>query len=114
MRISHAVAELWSLRNKCNQAIQRRGRPVCLPRSGGSTKPGQTRRSAPTLVALFIQRPSIRYYLAIFGGKTMKVRRRNATRRRRGETAPAPPPILPPPDLTTEIEQSVEARDRLE
>jgi len=44
----------------------------------------------------------------------MKVRRRNATRRRRGETAPAPPPILPPPDLTTEIEQSVEARDRLE
>src|SRR5262249_1756693 len=40
---------LWSLRNRCNQ---RRGRPECLPSSGGSTRPGQTRRSAPTLVGV--------------------------------------------------------------
>jgi hypothetical protein len=44
----------------------------------------------------------------------MKIRRRKATRRHRGAAAPSPPPILPPPDLATEIEQSVEARDRLE
>src|SRR5262245_39109380 len=42
----------------------------------------------------------------------MKVRHRKATRKRRDTTKPAPPPI--PPDLTTEIEQSVEARDKLE
>src|SRR5215470_5831776 len=47
-------------------------------------------------------------------GKTMKVRRRRVTRRYRGAASPSPPPILPPPDLATEIEQSVEARDRLE
>lgn len=44
----------------------------------------------------------------------MKVRRRRTNRRGRGATTPAPPPITPPPDLTTEIEQSVEARDKLE
>ena len=44
----------------------------------------------------------------------MKVRRRKATRRHRGAASPSPPPILPPPDLATEIEQAVEARDRLE
>jgi hypothetical protein len=44
----------------------------------------------------------------------MKVRRRKATRRSKRATAPVPPPIPPPPDLTTEIEQSVEARDKLE
>ena len=44
----------------------------------------------------------------------MKVRRHKATRRRRGATAPAPPTTPPPADLTTEIEQSVEARDKLE
>src|SRR5215470_5242206 len=43
-------------------------------------------------------------------GKTMKVRRRKTTHRSKRATAPAPPP----PDLTTEIEQSVEARDKLE
>src|SRR5262245_8085515 len=43
-------------------------------------------------------------------GKTMKVRRRKKTHRSKRATAPAPPP----PDLTTEIEQSVEARDKLE
>src|SRR5262245_46627073 len=30
-------------------AGQRRGRPVCLPRSSGFTGPGQTHRSAPTI-----------------------------------------------------------------
>jgi len=44
----------------------------------------------------------------------MKVRRHKARRRSRGATAPARPPTPPPPDLTTEIEQSVEARDKLE
>jgi len=44
----------------------------------------------------------------------MRVRRRRTTRRGRGATPPTLPPILPPPDLTTEIEQSVEARDKLE
>ena len=44
----------------------------------------------------------------------MKFRRRKVTRRHRGATSPSPPPILPPPDLATEIEQAVEARDRLE
>jgi hypothetical protein len=44
----------------------------------------------------------------------MKVRRRKATRRHRGAAAPSPPTLLPPPDLATEIEQAVEARDRLE
>jgi len=44
----------------------------------------------------------------------MKFRRRKGTRRHRGAAPPSPPPILPPPDLATEIEQSVEARDRLE
>ncbi|HEU0178989.1 MAG TPA: hypothetical protein VFV58_32390 [Blastocatellia bacterium] len=44
----------------------------------------------------------------------MKVRRRRVTRRYRGAASPSPPPILPPPDLATEIEQSVEARDRLD
>jgi hypothetical protein len=44
----------------------------------------------------------------------MKFRRRKATRRHRGAASPSPPPILPPPDLATEIEQAVEARDRLE
>jgi len=44
---------LMVLRNKCNKVIQRRGRPVCLPRSGGSTEPGQTHRSAPTLLHYF-------------------------------------------------------------
>jgi hypothetical protein len=44
----------------------------------------------------------------------MKLRRRKGTRRYRGAAPPSPPPILPPPDLATEIEQSVEARDRLE
>jgi hypothetical protein len=44
----------------------------------------------------------------------MKFRRRKATRRHRGATSPSPPPILPPPDLATEIEQAVEARDSLE
>src|SRR5262247_1963005 len=43
-------------------------------------------------------------------GKTMKVRHRKRTHRSKRATAPAPPP----PDLTTEIEQSVEARDKLE
>jgi hypothetical protein len=43
----------------------------------------------------------------------MKIRRRKAIRRRR-LAAPSSPPILPPHDLTTEIEQSVEARDGLE
>src|SRR6266498_590260 len=47
-------------------------------------------------------------------GKTMKVRRRKTTRRSKRATAPAPPPTPSPPDLTTEIEQSVEARDKLE
>src|SRR5215510_9390552 len=42
--------------------------------------------------------------------KTMKVRRRRSKR----ATPAAPPSIPPPPDLTTEIEQSVEARDKLE
>lgn len=42
----------------------------------------------------------------------MRVRRRKTTRRRPPE--PYTPQIPPPPDLTTEIEQSVEARDRLE
>lgn len=44
----------------------------------------------------------------------MRVRRRRTTRRGRSATPPTRPPILPPPDLTTEIEQSVEARDKLE
>jgi hypothetical protein len=44
----------------------------------------------------------------------MKFRRRKATRRHRGAASPTPPPIPPPPDLATEIEQSVEARDRLD
>lgn len=44
----------------------------------------------------------------------MKIRRRKASRRGRLASAPAPPPILPPKDLATEIEQSVDARDRLE
>ncbi|MGH9754770.1 MAG: hypothetical protein ACREA2_18490 [Blastocatellia bacterium] len=44
----------------------------------------------------------------------MRVRRRRTNRRSKRATAPAPPPITPPPDLTAEIEQSVEARDRLE
>jgi hypothetical protein len=44
----------------------------------------------------------------------MKVRGRKATRRHRRAVSPSPPPVLPPPDLATEIEQSVEARDRLE
>ncbi len=44
----------------------------------------------------------------------MKIRRRKATRRHRGAASPSPPPIMPPPDLATEIEQAVEARDRLE
>jgi hypothetical protein len=43
----------------------------------------------------------------------MKIRRRKSTRRRKGATAPAPTPIPLPPDLTTEIEQSIEARDKL-
>jgi len=44
----------------------------------------------------------------------MKVRRRKTTRRGKRATPAAARPILPPPDLTTEIEQSVEARDKLE
>jgi hypothetical protein len=52
--------------------------------------------------------------MVIFRGKTMKFRRRKATRRHRGAASPSPPPILPPHDLATEIEQSIEARDRLE
>jgi hypothetical protein len=44
----------------------------------------------------------------------MKVRRRKTTRRRRRPPEPYTPQIPPPPDLATEIEQSVEARDRLE
>jgi hypothetical protein len=44
----------------------------------------------------------------------MRFRRRKAVRRHRGAASPSPPPILPPPDLATEIEQSVEARDRVE
>jgi hypothetical protein len=44
----------------------------------------------------------------------MKICRRKAIRRHRGAAPPSPPPILPPPDLTTEIEQSIEARDRLD
>jgi hypothetical protein len=47
-------------------------------------------------------------------GKTMKVRRRRTTRRSKRATPAAPPSILPPPDLTTEIEQAVEARDKFE
>jgi uncharacterized small protein (DUF1192 family) len=43
----------------------------------------------------------------------MKVRRRKATRRHKGAKVSAPPPIPSPLDLTTEIEQSIEARDRL-
>lgn len=43
----------------------------------------------------------------------MKVRRRTTRRSKRVRPA-APPSIPPPPDLTTEIEQSVEARDKLE
>jgi hypothetical protein len=43
----------------------------------------------------------------------MKVRRRTTRRSKRARPA-APPSIPPPPDLTTEIEQSVEARDKLE
>lgn len=44
----------------------------------------------------------------------MKVHRRKTIRRHRNATSPSPPPIPPPPDLITEIEQSVEARDELE
>jgi hypothetical protein len=44
----------------------------------------------------------------------MRFRRRKAARRHRGAASPSPPPIMRPPDLATEIEQSVEARDRVE
>src|SRR5262249_40017200 len=52
--------------------------------------------------------------LGIFRGKTMKVRRRRTNRRSKRATPAAPPSIPSPPDLTTEIEQSVEARDKVE
>ena len=44
----------------------------------------------------------------------MKIRRRRESWRNISAPSPFPPPILPAPDLATEIEQSVEARDRLE
>lgn len=44
----------------------------------------------------------------------MKIRRRKAIRRRRVAPPPYSPQIPPPHDLPTEIEQSVEARDRLD
>ncbi|HEY6401011.1 MAG TPA: hypothetical protein VI479_06360 [Blastocatellia bacterium] len=44
----------------------------------------------------------------------MRVRRRKTTRRRRWAPPEPAPEILSPPDLAAEIEQSVEARDRLE
>src|SRR5262249_17448024 len=49
---------IWSLRNKCYNANQRRGRPACLPRPRGPAVSGQTRRSAPTLIASISQRLS--------------------------------------------------------
>src|SRR5262245_59620868 len=47
-------------------------------------------------------------------GESMRVRRRRASRRGKGPRPHSSPPAMPPPDLTTEIEQSVEARDKLE
>src|SRR5688572_2094973 len=44
----------------------------------------------------------------------MKIRRRKSSRRRRFAPSATPTQIPPPHDLATEIEQSVEARDRLE
>jgi flagellar biosynthesis/type III secretory pathway protein FliH len=44
----------------------------------------------------------------------MAVRRRSKRKRRNGATSPSAPAPAPPLDLTTEIEQSIEARDKLE
>src|SRR5512145_1166422 len=47
-------ADLWSLSINCNNAAQRRGRPVSAPDLQISA-PGQTHRSAPTLLQLILK-----------------------------------------------------------